>query len=73
LDSSGGTLLYSPLKACKIVVATSVLQNMCINDRIPLPEECDPRDNGRIQAQPYVGIDDGANVRLRLVNGIFRN
>ena len=28
LDTSGGTLFYSPLKACKINIAVAILQNM---------------------------------------------
>ncbi|XP_062572623.1 putative nuclease HARBI1 [Saccostrea cucullata] len=75
LDSSGGTLLYSPDKVCKIFVATAVLHNMCIIDRIPLPEGCDPHDNGHIRAQQFAENlnGDGENVRLRLVNEFFRH
>lgn len=35
LDRSGGTLLYSPEKTCKIVAAVSVLHNICIDRGIP--------------------------------------
>lgn len=31
LDKSGGTLLYSPEKACRIFVAAAVLHNFCIS------------------------------------------
>lgn len=47
---------------------------MCFNDRIfriPKPKGCDPRDNGYIHAQTNVGIDSGANITLRLLNGIL--
>jgi hypothetical protein len=35
LDKSGGTLLYSAEKACRIFVAVSVLHNYCISRSIP--------------------------------------
>lgn len=35
LDKSGGTLLYTPEKACRIVGAVSVLHNYCIAHNIP--------------------------------------
>ena len=34
LDNSGGTLLYSPERACRIVTAVSVLHNFCITRNI---------------------------------------
>jgi len=34
LDKSGGTLLYSAEKTCKIVVAAAVLHNFCITNNI---------------------------------------
>jgi len=34
LDKSGGTLLYSAEKACKLVTATAVLHNYCISRRL---------------------------------------
>lgn len=72
IDSSGGTLLYTPKKACKIAVATAVLHNMCIESNVPLPDGCNPLDNGRIRVQ-YAGqqLNDGARVRERLINGRF--
>lgn len=39
LDKSGGTLLYSPAKVCKIVTAVAVLHNFCIDHRLPIIEE----------------------------------
>ena len=41
LDKSGGTLLYTPQKACKIFVASAVLHNFCIShslDALPDPD-----------------------------------
>ena len=61
-----GHLLYSLPKVCKIVVATAVIHNMCISDKIPLPEGCDIRDSGRIRSQDYTdNLNDGENVRLQ--------
>jgi len=34
LDNSGGTLLYTPERACRIVTAVSVLHNFCITRNI---------------------------------------
>jgi len=34
LDKSGGTLLYSPEKTCKLVIAVSVLHNFCLSRNI---------------------------------------
>ena len=72
VDTSVGTLLYTPKKACKIAVATSVLQNICIDSNVPLPDGCNPVDNGQICVQ-YVRnqLNDEAGVRERLLNGRF--
>jgi len=34
LDKSGGTLLYSAEKACKLVIATAMLHNYCISRQL---------------------------------------
>ena len=34
LDKSGGTLLYSAEKVCKLVIATAVLHNYCISRQL---------------------------------------
>jgi hypothetical protein len=71
LDTSGGTLMYSPRKACDITVACVILHNICISNRIPI-QDPDPRDAGRIQRVQYHGhINDGVNVRGRLIAGRF--
>jgi hypothetical protein len=73
VDSSGGALLYTPKKTCKITVAVAVLHNMCVDNRVPLPEGCNPVDHGQIGGEQYVGnpMNDGARVRMRLINGRF--
>ena len=37
LDKSGGTLLYTPERACGIVVACCVLHNFCLEHNVALP------------------------------------
>ena len=39
MHSDGGDITYCPQKACKIVVASMILHNMCINAGLPLEEE----------------------------------
>jgi hypothetical protein len=75
IDTSAGTLLYSPRKCCDIVIAVIVLHNMCVMNGIPLPPGNEtPRDHGHIDRQPYIGnVNDGAAVRNRLINGRFSN
>ena len=73
LDTSRGTLFYSPLKACKITVAIAVLHIMCITHEVPFPADCDhARDRGRIGLPNYIGPEyDGLTTRNRLINGRF--
>jgi hypothetical protein len=74
IDTSGGTLLYTPLKCCDIVIAVVVLHNLCIIHHLPLPANDNiPLDRGHIDRQPYARrINDGVAVRGRLINGRFR-
>ena len=37
LDKSGGTLLYSAEKACKLVTATAVMHNYCVARQLDTP------------------------------------
>ncbi len=37
-DTLGGTLQFSPERACNIIVATAVLHNICIDNKVPDPE-----------------------------------
>lgn len=71
VDTSGGTLLYTPLKCCQIFIACVVLHNICIINRIPIPDG-NHQDRGRIRQEQYNGnLNDGAQVRQRLINGRF--
>jgi hypothetical protein len=71
IDTSGGTLLYTPLKCCDTVIAVVVLHNLCIIHHLPLPANDNiPLDRGHIDRQPYAGrLNDGVAVRGRLING----
>ncbi|CAC5414332.1 HARBI1 [Mytilus coruscus] len=37
IDTSAGSLLYTPIRCCRIVIAVVVLHNMFIDNRLPLP------------------------------------
>ena len=73
LDTSGGTLFHSPLKACKITVAIAVLHIMCITPGVPFSADCDhARDRGRIGRPNYIDPEyDGLTTKNRLFNGRF--
>lgn len=45
LDRSGGTVLYSPTKVCRIVVACAVLHNIAQKNGIPVPSNVHTEDN----------------------------
>lgn len=56
LDTSGGSLFYSPTKVCRVTVAVAVLHNMCIKNGVPIPADCvDARDRWRIGRPQYIG------------------
>ncbi|CAC5362442.1 HARBI1 [Mytilus coruscus] len=56
IDTTTGTLLYSPVRSCDIAIAVVVLYNICIDNRIPFPPGNDyPRDHGNIEGHQYFG------------------
>lgn len=73
IDSSGGTLLYTPKKACRIAVTVAVLRNVCVDNNVPLPDGYDPVDHGHIRGTHYQGniMNDGARTKEMLINGRF--
>lgn len=73
IDSSGGTLLYTPKKACRIAVAVAVLHYLCMENNVPLPDGYDPVDHGHIRGTRYQGniMNDGERTREMLINGGF--
>ena len=72
IDTSGGTLLHTPLTCCDIAIV--VLHNLCIIHHLPLPENNNILlDREHIDRQPYAGrLNDGVAVRGRLINGRFQ-
>ena len=52
LDRSGGALMYSPVKVCRIAAVCCMLHNVAVRKNIPVPE-----DNVG-QAQPPVAAEE---------------
>lgn len=73
IDFSGGTLIYTPKKACRIAVAVAVLHSLCVDNNVPLPDRNDPVDHGLIRGTHYQGnnMNDGARTKEMLINGRF--
>ncbi len=44
IDHSGGVLLYTPERACRIIAAVCVLHNICQMHRVPLPNIAEAPD-----------------------------
>jgi hypothetical protein len=73
-DHSGGTLLFHPSRACRIITACVVLHNICIHNRVPVPRPQNPRGNRLIPPDNYVyqgPNNDGMEVRRRLIETRF--
>lgn len=70
VDTSGGALQFSPERACNIIVATAVLHNIYIDNKVPDPE-------GRIVINHgndfvYRGtLNDGTENRRHLIEARF--
>ena len=45
LHKSGGALTYTPAKLCQIILACSILHNICINGNVPFEEDDDNSDD----------------------------
>jgi len=74
LDKSGGTLLYTAEKACRLVIATAVLHNFCISRQIPAEvDEAVVARDAAIQPQPQQPTAqparslNGVELRRRLI------
>lgn len=39
MDKSGGRLMYTPEKCCKLIVTSMVLHNYCVKNKVQLNEE----------------------------------
>jgi hypothetical protein len=46
LHKSGGQMMYSPEKCCRIVLACFILHNICVQHNIPLDEDEDEDEDG---------------------------
>lgn len=69
LDKSGGTLLYSAEKTCRLVTAVAVLHNISINHKIPAA--VDPAVVARNAAiQPTATSADDACQRVASANAV---
>ncbi|KAI2646411.1 hypothetical protein H4Q32_025756 [Labeo rohita] len=63
LSSTGGTLQYQPEKACKIIMACSVLHNLAIRQGIPLQEP--PRPDGPMPDTVPLPPPNAAGIQTR--------
>lgn len=71
LDKSGGTLLYTAEKTCKIIVAVAVLHNMCIDKKVPMDIDRDVQVRAAAiqpptQAQQQVVQQSASDLRRRV-------
>lgn len=74
LHKSGGALQYSPTKCAKIALSCFLLNNRCIERRIPLPviEELPNGDDNMVppvNQAPARGV--GRQIREELVTTVF--
>lgn len=69
-----GQMQFSPSPSCKIILATTVLHNMCITDNTPLPETEGPfegdDDHQEICHEPP-STSSGVTVRQKLICDVF--
>lgn len=63
LSSTGGTLQYQPEKACKIIMACSVLHNLAIRQGVPLQEP--PRPDGPMPDAVPLPPPNAAGIQTR--------
>nr|XP_054767429.1 putative nuclease HARBI1 [Lytechinus pictus] len=63
LDNTGGILCYPVERTCKIIMTCCVLHNICLQRRIPLPDDVVQLAND--PNQPGVGQDVAVNNRDR--------
>ena len=73
LDRTGGAMVYSPQKVCKIVVASCIIHNIAIRHGMPLeaPEDVEPPDNNN--DPPYVANEmaEGRHLRQNIIRRYF--
>ncbi|XP_064630742.1 putative nuclease HARBI1 [Lineus longissimus] len=79
LHKEGGTLRLSPEKCCSVIIATSVLHNICENHGLPVPNDPpanvdNPDDD--VNNRPILDVDveeRDVGERARLIDQHFRN
>ncbi|XP_069068753.1 putative nuclease HARBI1 [Pleurodeles waltl] len=74
---SGGGLLYSPQKVCKIIVACYVLNKLALRRRIPLLADGEVAagpvgSDGHMESDEEADEDDAAESRTELINQYFQ-
>ncbi|XP_062581489.1 putative nuclease HARBI1 [Saccostrea cucullata] len=70
MDTSGGTLQFSPKRTCNIIVATAVLHNICVENRVPEPQGRPVINDGNDCV--YRGtLNDGNDNRRQLIEARF--
>ena len=71
LDKSGGKLLFTPSKCCKIIVSAAVLHNIAIRNNLPQPHFDNVLDdNDNIVFQDPIDVN-GKRTRTALINSAF--
>ena len=71
LDKSGGKLLFTPSKCCKIIVSAAVLHNIAIRNNLPQPHFDNVLDdNDNIVFQDPIDVN-GKITRTALINSAF--
>uniref|UniRef100_A0A9J7Z0A2 Putative nuclease HARBI1 n=1 Tax=Cyprinus carpio carpio TaxID=630221 RepID=A0A9J7Z0A2_CYPCA len=73
LDRSGGTVLYSPTKVWRIVVACAVLHNIAQKNGIPVPSNAHTEDNEPDPGPPNAVHNAMAiQRRINVINGMLK-
>ncbi|XP_062588934.1 putative nuclease HARBI1 [Saccostrea cucullata] len=70
MDTSGGTLQFSPKRTCNIIVATAVLHNICVENRVPEPQGRPVINDGN-DCVYHGTLNDGNDNRRQLIEARF--
>lgn len=73
LDESGGCLLLSPEKVCRVTVVCCMLHNMATERRLPVPvmEENSQQQDDPPGVEDEIPVGRAAQVRQRIVDQHF--
>ncbi|KAG8180601.1 hypothetical protein JTE90_018219 [Oedothorax gibbosus] len=75
IHQTGGCLSYTPDKVCNIVMACAVLHNVCVEYKVPLPDDSDDDDSDsdpEVDEPPATGRRGALADRLRLEGEAIR-